>query len=100
MVDLKVSLIDGAYHDVDSSVLAFEIASRAALAKRCRRWIGAARPIMKVEVMTPEDCTGSISDDLKLRRGGSGSANARRRQRGQRHGTACQHVRLHNSLGP
>jgi elongation factor G len=70
VVDLKVSLIDGRYHDVDSSALAFEIASRAAL----REAMQEARPvllepIMKVEVVTPEDYTGSVIGDLNSRRG-------------------------------
>jgi len=70
VVDLKVSLIDGRYHDVDSSALAFEIASRAALKEAMLR----ARPvllepIMKVECVTPEDYTGSVIGDLNSRRG-------------------------------
>ena len=66
----KVSLIDGAYHDVDSSVLAFEIAGRAALRDGLRK-AGAKllEPVMKVEVVTPEDYTGSIIGDLTSRRG-------------------------------
>src|SRR5690606_36656019 len=59
MIDFKVTLIDGAYHDVDSSVLAFEIASRAAF----REGVPKARPIllepvMRVEVVTPEEYMG------------------------------------------
>ena len=70
VVDLKVTLIDGSYHDVDSSALAFEIASRAACAKRCRRASSVLlEPIMKVEVVTPEDYTGSVIGDLNSRRG-------------------------------
>jgi elongation factor G len=70
VVDLKVTLIDGRYHDVDSSALAFEIASRAALKEAMLR----ARPvllepIMKVECVTPEDYTGSVIGDLNSRRG-------------------------------
>jgi elongation factor G len=70
VVDLKVSLIDGNYHDVDSSALAFEIASRAALREALQK----ARPvllepIMKVECVTPEDYTGSVIGDLNSRRG-------------------------------
>jgi len=70
VVDLKVELIDGAYHDVDSSALAFEIASRAALReglKKCGSVL--LEPIMKVEVVTPEDYTGSVIGDLNSRRG-------------------------------
>jgi elongation factor G len=70
VVDLKVTLIDGRYHDVDSSALAFEIASRAGL-KEALRLAGPVllEPIMKVEVVTPEDYTGSVIGDLNSRRG-------------------------------
>ena len=70
VVDLKVTLVDGAYHEVYSSALAFEIASRAALREALQK--GAAvllEPIMKVEVVTPEDCTSSVIGDLNSRRG-------------------------------
>jgi elongation factor G len=70
VVDLKVSLIDGAYHDVDSSALAFEIASRAALREALQKGKSVLlEPIMKVEVVTPEDYTGSVIGDLNSRRG-------------------------------
>ncbi|MCC5971244.1 MAG: elongation factor G [Pararhodobacter sp.] len=70
VIDFKVSLIDGAFHDVDSSVLAFEIAARAAMREGLRK-AGAKllEPIMKVEVVTPEEYTGSIIGDLTSRRG-------------------------------
>jgi elongation factor G len=70
VVDLKVTLIDGAYHDVDSSALAFEIAARAALKDAMRKASPVLlEPIMKVEVVTPEDYTGSVIGDLNSRRG-------------------------------
>jgi elongation factor G len=70
VVDLKVTLIDGAYHDVDSSALAFEIASRAALKEALREAAPILlEPIMKVEVVTPEDHTGAVIGDLNSRRG-------------------------------
>jgi elongation factor G len=70
VVDLKVTLIDGAYHDVDSSALAFEIASRAALKEALREAAPVLlEPIMKVEVVTPEDHTGAVIGDLNSRRG-------------------------------
>ena len=70
VVDLKVSLIDGAYHDVDSSALAFEIASRAALREALQKGGPVLlEPIMKVEVVTPEDYTGGVIGDLNSRRG-------------------------------
>jgi elongation factor G len=70
VVDLKVTLVDGAYHDVDSSALAFEIASRAALREALREGGSVLlEPIMKVEVVTPEEYTGSVIGDLNSRRG-------------------------------
>jgi len=70
VVDLKVRLVDGAYHDVDSSALAFEIASRAALREGLQKGGSVLlEPIMKVEVVTPEDYTGSVIGDLNSRRG-------------------------------
>ena len=70
VVDLKVSLIDGAYHEVDSSALAFEIASRAALREALQEGGSVLlEPMMKVEVVTPEDYTGSVIGDLNSRRG-------------------------------
>jgi elongation factor G len=69
VVDVKVHLIDGK-HDVDSSPRAFEIASRAAFREALLKGKSVLlEPIMKVEVVTPEDCTGSILGDLNLRRG-------------------------------
>jgi elongation factor G len=70
VVDVKATLIDGAYHDVDSSALAFEIASRAAFREALQKG-GAVllEPIMKVEVVTPEEHTGYVMGDLLSRRG-------------------------------
>ena len=70
VIDFKVALIDGAYHDVDSSVLAFEIASRAAMREGLKK-AGAKllEPIMKVEVVTPDEYTGGVIGDLTSRRG-------------------------------
>ena len=69
-IDFKATLNDGAYHDVDSSVLAFEIASRAAF----REGMAKASPVllepmMKVEVVTPEEYMGDVIGDLNSRRG-------------------------------
>jgi elongation factor G len=70
VVDLKVSLVDGAYHDVDSSALAFEICARAALREALQKGAPVLlEPVMKVEVVTPEDYTGSVIGDLNSRRG-------------------------------
>jgi elongation factor G len=70
VVDVKVSLVDGAYHEVDSSALAFEIASRAALREALQKGGSVLlEPIMKVEVVTPEEYTGSVIGDLNSRRG-------------------------------
>ncbi len=70
MLDLKVSLIDGAYHEVDSSALAFEIASRAAFREAAQKaGPKLLEPIMKVEVVSPEDYVGGVIGDLTSRRG-------------------------------
>ncbi|MFZ3180678.1 MAG: elongation factor G [Methylocystis silviterrae] len=70
VVDLKATLIDGAFHDVDSSVLAFEIAARAATREALQKGGSVLlEPIMKVEVVTPEEYTGSVIGDLNSRRG-------------------------------
>lgn len=70
VVDLKATLIDGIFHDVDSSALAFEIASRAAAREALKNGASVLiEPIMEVEVVTPRDCLGSVIGDLNLRRG-------------------------------
>ncbi|NHK27320.1 elongation factor G [Parvularcula flava] len=70
ILDFEVELYDGAFHDVDSSVLAFEIAARGALREH-KGELGLAllEPVMKVEVVTPEDYTGTVIGDLNSRRG-------------------------------
>ncbi|WP_137699495.1 elongation factor G [Marimonas lutisalis] len=70
VIDFKVALVDGKFHDVDSSVLAFEIASRMCMREGLRK-AGAKllEPMMKVEVITPEEYTGGIIGDLTSRRG-------------------------------
>ncbi|OJI95074.1 elongation factor G [Planktotalea frisia] len=70
VIDFKVQLLDGKFHDVDSSVLAFEIAARMAMREGMRK-AGAKllEPIMKVEVITPDEYTGGIIGDLTSRRG-------------------------------
>src|SRR5471030_381362 len=70
VIDFKATLVDGASHDVDSSVLAFEIAARAAFRElRDRAHPKLLEPIMKVEVTTPEDYVGDVIGDLNSRRG-------------------------------
>ena len=70
VVDFKACLYDGAYHDVDSSVLAFEIAARAAFRQGMQEaGPKLLEPVMKVEVVTPEDYMGDIIGDLNSRRG-------------------------------
>ena len=70
VIDVKATLIDGAYHDVDSSVLAFEIAARAAFREGIAKASPALlEPIMKVEVVTPEENMGDVIGDLNSRRG-------------------------------
>ena len=70
MLDIGVEVYDGAYHDVDSSVLAFEIAARGAMREH-KGELGLAllEPVMKVEVVTPEEYTGTVIGDLNSRRG-------------------------------
>jgi len=82
VIDFKATLTDGAYHDVDSSVLAFEIAARAAFREGCKQaGPKLLEPIMNVEVVTPEEYMGDIIGDLNSRRGQIGEmeqrANAR-----------------------
>ncbi len=78
VIDFKASLIDGGYHDVDSSVLAFEIAARAAFREGMQK-AGPVllEPIMEVEVVTPEEYMGDVIGDLNSRRGQIQSMEAR-----------------------
>ena len=70
MLNIKVTLVDGAYHDVDSSVMAFELAGRAGFREGVREaGLKLLEPIMKVEVVTPEDYVGDVIGDLNSRRG-------------------------------
>ena len=70
MTDVSVALIDGAYHDVDSSVMAFEIAARAAFREGIQKaGPQLLEPVMRVEVVTPDEYMGDIIGDLNSRRG-------------------------------
>lgn len=70
MLNIQAKLVDGSYHDVDSSVLAFEIAGRAAFREGMRKCgPRLMEPIMKVEVTTPEESLGDVIGDLNSRRG-------------------------------
>ncbi len=70
VIDFKVTLHDGASHDVDSSVMAFEIAARSAFREAMRHASPKLlEPIMRVEVVTPDEHTGSVTGDLSSRRG-------------------------------
>ena len=70
IIDFNIRVYDGAYHDVDSSALAFEIAGRAAMREAAQKsGIKLLEPIMKVEVVTPEDYLGDVIGDLNSRRG-------------------------------
>ena len=78
LIDFKATLIDGSYHDVDSSAMAFEIAAKAAFREGC----AAAdpkilEPIMKVEVVTPQEYMGDVIGDLNSRRGQVSGMEAR-----------------------
>jgi elongation factor G len=83
IIDFKIRLLDGKYHDVDSSALAFEITGRGAMREAAKKaGIKLLEPIMKVEVVTPEDYVGDVIGDLLSRRGqvqgqdSRGNANA------------------------
>ena len=70
VIDFKATLLDGAFHDVDSSVLAFEIAARAAFREASQKaQMKLLEPVMKVEVVSPEDFVGTVIGDLNSRRG-------------------------------
>ena len=70
IIDFEVHLIDGKYHDVNSSALAFEICARGAMREAAQKaGIKLLEPIMKVEVVTPEDYLGDVIGDLNSRRG-------------------------------
>ncbi|MEL0142746.1 MAG: elongation factor G, partial [Alphaproteobacteria bacterium] len=78
VIDFEAELIDGASHDVDSSVLAFEIAGRAAFREAMNKASPKLlEPVMKVEVITPEEYMGDIIGDLNSRRGNVGGMNQR-----------------------
>ncbi|MEQ8249394.1 MAG: elongation factor G [Alphaproteobacteria bacterium] len=78
LIDFKVRLVDGAYHDVDSSVMAFEIAARAAIREATSKLgVKLLEPVMKVEVVTPEEYMGDVIGDLNSRRGQINSTDPR-----------------------
>jgi len=78
LIDYKVTILDGLHHDVDSSVLAFEIASRMCFREACTKaTLKLLEPIMKVEVVTPEDFMGDVIGDLNSRRGQVASTEPR-----------------------
>jgi elongation factor G len=78
MIDFKATLIDGAYHDVDSNVLTFDIASRACYREGMpKAGPKLLEPIMRVEVVTPEEYMGDVIGDLNSRRGQIGSMDSR-----------------------
>ena len=70
IIDFEINLYDGAYHDVDSSALAFEICARGAMREAAQKsGITLLEPVMKVEVVTPEDYLGDVIGDMNSRRG-------------------------------
>jgi len=78
LIDIKVTLIDGSYHDVDSSEMAFKVAGSMALKEGVRRGNPVLlEPIMDVEVVTPEDYLGDVMGDLSSRRGKIGGMTQR-----------------------
>ena len=78
LIDYKVTILDGLHHDVDSSVLAFEIASRYCFKEACQKaTLKLLEPVMRVEVITPEDYMGDVIGDLNSRRGQVSETNKR-----------------------
>jgi len=78
LIDYKVTILDGLHHDVDSSVLAFEIASRYCFKEACAKAsLKLLEPVMRVEVITPEDYMGDVIGDLNSRRGQVSETNKR-----------------------
>ncbi len=96
LVDMKVTLYDGAFHEVDSTAIAFEIASPAAMKEGCdKAGIKILEPIMDVEVVTPGDFVGGIIGDINSRRGQIRDArNARQRDGHSGQRSAREYVRL------
>lgn len=77
-MDITVRLFDGSYHDVDSDALSFELAARYAFREACQKATPIIlEPIMKVEVLTPEEYMGSLVGDLNKRRGQIEGMNSR-----------------------
>ena len=78
MVDVRVELIDGSYHEVDSSEVAFKIAGSMALKEAVKRASPALlEPVMAVEVVVPKDFVGTVVGDLTSRRGRIGGMESR-----------------------
>ena len=76
---IKLQSLDGLHHDVDSSVLAFEIAGRMGFKEACTKGtLKLLEPVMRVEVVTPEDYMGDVIGDLNSRRGQIGSRTKRK----------------------
>ena len=95
MVDLRVTLVDGKYHDVDSSEIAFKVAGSIAFKEAARRAKPVLlEPIFAVEVVTPEDFLGEVIGDLNRRRGRVEGQERRQRAGGHRTGAAERDVRL------
>ncbi len=107
VVDIKVSVVDGSYHEVDSSDMAFKIAASNGIQKGLYGLPpGSAEPVMNVEVTVPDDMTGDIIGDLNSRRGrvlgmdqgvggcgGKGISGAAGRNAALRHGSYFNHQR-------
>ena len=69
MIDMKISIVDGSYHDVDSNELAFKMAGILAMKEAVAKASRAAEPMMKVEATTPDEYQGDIIGDMNRRRG-------------------------------
>jgi elongation factor G len=95
VIDFKATLMDGAYHEIDSNAGAFETAARAAFRQlKERKAVKLLEPVMKVEVVTPDEFAGSVTGDLTARRGSIETTD----RRGDRHVVAAL-VPLSNMLG-
>ena len=96
VIDFQARLVDGKYHEVDSNALTFDIAARAAFANWRRAGVvKLLEPIMKVEVVTPDDFLGGVIGDLNRVAARCRAPTARQRAGRHRDGAACEHVRLH-----
>jgi elongation factor Tu len=95
VVDIRIELVDGSYHEVDSSEIAFKVAGSMAFKEAMKRAKPVLlEPMMAVEVVTPEDYLGDVMGNLNSRRGRSSTSSRRQRPADQGDGPAGRDVRL------